>query len=86
MNDADYKLTQDRLVLLAQFAVTDLDLEGFLERIRHSETMAPLLDPTVWMKGSGKLYAIRNLAQTALEFQKAAREFGQRMADLEDKR
>ena len=52
----------------------DLDLEGFISRINHAEAVAPLFDPTAYMKAANNLSAIKRLAQALVPFVKEVRE------------
>lgn len=67
MSDAAYAVTQQRLMLLAGF-VLRMDLDAFLERIQMTETICPLVDPTLYMRGAEKLGQVRDLAVAANEF------------------
>lgn len=71
MTDAEYMLTQERLFLVAKM-VSNMDLDGFLQRINHAEALGPVLDPTLFMRGATRLDAIKRLARAAKELQKAA--------------
>lgn len=68
MNKDEYRMTQERLALLGGF-VHDLDLEGFIDAINHCETVAPLLDPTLYMRGAAKLEDVKALAIAARALQ-----------------
>lgn len=70
MTDAEYALTQERLLLVARM-VSSMDLDGFLRRIEQAETAAPVLDPTLYARGGARLDAIRRIAEAAREFQRA---------------
>ena len=69
MDDEQYMSTQAQLTALAA-VVRGLDIKGFIERINHAEAVVPILDPTLWMKGSGNLEKIKNIAVAARSFQK----------------
>lgn len=73
MTDEEYTQTQTQLLLLARFA-NDLDLDGFLQRISLADSIAPILEPTLWIRGGGKLQQIKRLAQALRPFQKEIRE------------
>lgn len=72
MTDEKYLETQEQLKLLAQI-VHDMPLEALLARIDKCETVAPILDPTLFMQGSGSLEQIKALATGAVLFQRAVR-------------
>ena len=68
MTDEEYAQTQQQLILLAQFA-KDLNLSGFLQRISQAESIAPIMDPTLWIRGHRQLEQIKRLAQALRPFQ-----------------
>ena len=70
MDNEQYTTTQIRLAALAA-VVRDLDLDGFMERIYLTESMAPIIDPSLWIKESGKLEEVKKIALAAKDFQKA---------------
>lgn len=69
MTDEEYTATQEQLILLASFA-RKLDLVGFLERISLAEAIAPIVDPTLYLRGGRKLTQVKRLAQSLRPFQK----------------
>jgi len=69
MTDAVYLQTQQQLLLLGHVAL-QLDLEGFLQRINEAETLVPLTDPTLYLKGANNLSVIKRLARAAFKFQR----------------
>lgn len=73
MTNEEYLNTQNRLILFAA-AVEDLDLKAFVERISLSETVVPVLDPTLYRRGMRRLEAIKELARAATRVQTAHRE------------
>lgn len=68
MKEEEYIQCQSSLILLAKI-VKDLPLNEFLSAIDHANTVGPLLDPTLWMRGSKKMQEIRQLASSLLPFQ-----------------
>lgn len=68
MSEEEYISIQNQLVILAQL-IAPLDLKGFLSQLAHAEAMCPILDPTLFMRGAGKLAQVRRLAEAAQEFQ-----------------
>lgn len=63
MNNQEYKTTQDTIIILYQMlAVYDLDLDGFLERINYADAVAPILDPTAYMRGVDNMHQIKAMA------------------------
>lgn len=66
MLDTVYTLTQDRLIVMADF-VRSMDLEAYLKRIRLTQKAAPILDPDIYVD-LRDLEAIQAVAQAALDF------------------
>lgn len=84
MTNEEYLQTQQHLVLLAGM-VRQLDLGEFLSRIEKADGIAPILDPTLWMKGHSRLDAIRDLARGAAAFRAASEKFLKTMEEIEAK-
>ena len=82
MTDAEYIETRQQLLLLAN-VVSQMDLNGLLECISHTQTVGPILDPTLFIRGSKKLSAVKRIAQGAQQFQKAIAEAKEELADEE---
>ena len=61
----EYEAAQAQLVVLAQIAA-GLPLEEMLKQIGRAETLGPILDPTLWIKGSTKLSQVKALVQAAM--------------------
>jgi len=72
MDNEEYLNTQYLLVLQAQL-INQLDLDGFLAAIEHAEAVAPIINPTLFIQGAGKLEEVKSLAQAAKLFQAEAR-------------
>lgn len=70
MTNDEYLQTQSQIALLAGLA-KDLPLEEFLDRIEHTESTAPIFDPTLWIKGEKRLEAVKALAHGALALKRA---------------
>lgn len=67
---------QNQIQLLGQLAlqaVTDDELEAFIERCEQSDTVAPFLDPTAWMRGRDQLRQVIDHARALQKFRKALR-------------
>lgn len=70
MTNDEYVASQQILVSWAQTSIQTLsllDLDAFRGRIEHAETLAPILDPTLYMRGMDKLRDVRRLADVAAE-------------------
>lgn len=76
MTDAGYTTCLKRLTVEAQ-ALSTLDLVGFVERIEKAESVGPVLNPTLYRKGIGRLEAMKALAIAARRVQDTWREFEQ---------
>lgn len=64
MNDLEYKMTQDEIKsIYRQLLAFDIDIDGFLVRISKADAIGPILDPTLYIKASGNLTQIKNMAQ-----------------------
>lgn len=70
MNDQEYQETQNALNLIARM-ISGLDLTGFLKRIDQADSIAPILDPTLYRDGAERMHAIKKLAQEAKRVQSA---------------
>lgn len=79
MTKAEYVATQQQLLWLAGL-VSTLDLDGFLRCIGSAESLGPILDPTLYRRGSLKLDAIKRIATAARQLQKAVAQAKQELA------
>lgn len=70
MSEAEYLVIQQQLLMLASL-VREMDVEGFLKCISLSEATAPILDPTLWIKGHKNLEIIKKMALGARAFKNA---------------
>ena len=79
LSKEEYKNTQE--ILLGQAGIIAmLDLEGFLRTLHHAEGVAPIIDPTLFLKasygqGADNLQAIKEIAGAALAMKKAVDKF-----------
>jgi|GEM_PF-2037234 len=63
MTDEQYTATQQMLIYFyQQLILIDFDLDGFLQRISVAHAVAPILDPTSYIKAFDNLQEIRDLA------------------------
>jgi len=81
LSNEDFLTIQQQLTIFGG-AVMVLDLEGFIARCQHAEAVAPLIDPTAFMKGHEKLEALKDLAEGALKFKLASLAFQNTMNRL----
>jgi hypothetical protein len=56
---------------LALRAVTDDELEAFIEAGERAQTLGPFLDPTAWMAGTDQLRLVLEHARALQRFRKA---------------
>ena len=71
LSNDDY-LTIQQSILVMGSLIVELDLPAFIERIARAEAMAPLIDPTLFMRGAPNLQVIRSLATSLMEFREEA--------------
>lgn len=69
MTDEEYATLQCQLTALIG-VVNQMDLTRFLERINSAETVGPLFNPSLWMKGADKLAKIKALAEALSVFKR----------------
>ncbi len=62
MEEERYIQTQKEILLLIPL-IKALPLVDFLNAISHCETVAPIIDPTLYMKGATKLGIIKRYAE-----------------------
>lgn len=77
MSDEEYQLTQSLLINLAR-NVNILKLDEFIARIEHARAIAPLFDPTAYMRAHDSLNRIHEFALAAREFQRKCRDSDRR--------
>jgi hypothetical protein len=53
---------------LAQLGPTDEELRRYIDAAARVDTMAPILDPTMWMKGSKKNECFLKIARALVTF------------------
>lgn len=81
MTNEEYIATQMQLAVLAQM-VEQMNLTDFIAQAERADAIAPVIDPTLWMKGHKHLDAVKDLARAGLAFQGAAAKFKETMAAL----
>ena len=82
MTNDEYLEAQNQITIFAAMLI-EVDVEGLLDRASRADAIAPLLDPTLWMKGHERLDAIKELALGAMAFKQAACKFRNTMARIE---
>lgn len=69
MDKDDYLMTQEKLIILGNL-MEGMPLDEFLQAIDRVETVGPIVDPTLWMKGHRNMDKIKRIATAARAFQK----------------
>jgi len=77
MDSEKYIATQQQVGLLAAFALR-MPLAEFLHAISVCDTVAPLVDPTLYLKGSAAMNRVERLARAAKKYQDEVREIYER--------
>jgi len=66
----DYLQLQQHLLMFGPI-VAEWELEAFIAQIDRADTLCPVPDPTLWIRGHKNLSKIRELAVGALAFKRA---------------
>lgn len=70
MSNEEYAHTQTTLLSLSAM-ISELSLDAFLERINEAHAVAPILDPTIYRRGAGRMEAIAEVARRAIALRTA---------------
>jgi hypothetical protein len=68
IDDERYAMTQQQLTLLGGL-VGSLPLRAFVRAIQRTDAVAPMLDPTLYMRGADRMNKVGALASALLKFQ-----------------
>ena len=60
-----------------------MPIDEFLRKINICESVSPLIDPTLYMKGADKLTFIKRIAESARHFQRDVIQYEQAIAKSE---
>ena len=82
MGDVEYALEFKRLRIGMAY-LQDIRCDDMLARVARCSTIAPVLDPTLYIHGRERLEAVDDLLRAASRFQAAARRFEGRMVKTE---
>lgn len=75
MEKTEYQIIQDLVIMKAEEAVIiDLDFESFLNAQSYTESVGPILDPTLYIKGADRMKTIGKLARAYQEFTDVSKE------------
>lgn len=80
---AEYEAEMLRLRLAGQF-IADVNLAGLARTIARCGSVAPILDPTLYLHGRRRLEIVKELVTEAIRFQKAVNQFHRDMDETED--
>lgn len=69
ISDKEYSACQEQVLTITVFVKT-MPLQSFLDRITHCESVAPLVNPTLYIRAADNLQKIKELAEGLLKFQK----------------
>jgi hypothetical protein len=72
-----YKTTQAQMQMMGEMVI-GMPLEEFIAQIDHTHSVAPCLDPTLYMKAGDRLDMIREIAVALKGFQDAVVAFIQK--------
>lgn len=64
----EYETTQQQMLLIARI-VREMPLAAFLRAAERMDTVAPIIDPTLYLRGRDKLDTIKKMAEGLLAFQ-----------------
>jgi hypothetical protein len=78
----EFRGTTTMLVALAEMA-SGIDLSEYLTTISRDHALGPVVDPTAYRSRMGAVRILEDLAQAALEFQRASRTFIERRKEFQ---
>jgi len=70
MDEANFHMVTQQLLMLGNL-VKDLELAEYINAINRSDSVGPILDPTLWRKGHRKTQLLRKMAEGLLQFQRS---------------
>lgn len=85
MNDLEYTETSHKIRLLVPLLL-GLRLKEYLERIEEAEVLAPLIDPTLYIKGQEALGNQAEIARALYRAKKAIVEQAEKEAERAKRR
>ena len=68
MTGEEYLQTQSQIMAMANI-VTGIPLRKFITDAERADTIGPILDPTLWIRGHDNLATILDIARSLLRFQ-----------------
>lgn len=79
----EYRRAQDA-IMKVQERVLGLPVVELLAQIGHAHAVAPIVDPTLYMRGMNKLQIVEDVARALADFQKVAIEAAGRLLVAEN--
>ena len=70
MDKAEFHMVSQQLLMLGKL-VRELPLAEYMNAINRSDSVAPIIDPTLWMKGHKKTDILKKMAEGLLAFQRS---------------
>jgi hypothetical protein len=67
MTDAEYQIALEQLHAVARMALA-IDADGMLKRMSEAESVAPMLNPTLYLIAGEKMRIIRRMAEGLAAF------------------
>lgn len=71
LSPEEYRRAQADIMAIHE-RVLGIPIAELLDQISHSHAVAPILDPTLYMRGMSKLQIIEDIARSLVEFQGVA--------------
>ena len=84
LSDDEYAGAQSRLFLFVPI-VADEPYGQMLQKINHCDSIGPILNPTLYMRGAERMHAFGDLVLGAATFQAAAIKFREELQSIEAK-
>ncbi|HEX6826590.1 MAG TPA: hypothetical protein VF077_09780 [Nitrospiraceae bacterium] len=70
MNEADFHMVTQQLLMVGNL-VKDLKLSEYINAINRADSIAPIIDPTLWKKGHQKTAILQKMARGLMMFQES---------------
>ena len=70
MDEAEFHMVTQQLLMIGSL-VRELSLAEYINAINRSDSVAPLIDPTLWMKGHKKTAILQKMARGLIAFQES---------------
>jgi hypothetical protein len=70
MDTAEFHMVTQQLLMIGNL-VKEINLADYVNAINRADAVAPIVDPTLWMKGHRKTDILKKMAEGLLEFQRS---------------